>query len=155
MNVLIGFASMSGNTEEIMDIIKNQLEKKGCQIKLEEIETLNVQDIPNYDLVLIGSYTWGDGDLPYEAEEFYEDLDNVDLKGSICGCFGSGDTVYPAYCQAVNLFSEKLQERGANVFETLLKIEFSPDTREEVEECENYANSLYQWAEQELIISRR
>ncbi|MFT8322060.1 MAG: flavodoxin [Bacillus sp. (in: firmicutes)] len=151
MKVLIGFASMSGNTEEIMVIIKTTLEGKECTVDSMEIDTIEAASLGQYDLILLGSYTWGDGDLPYEVEDFYDELDAVTFPGIPAACFGSGDTDYPEYCKAVELLAEKLKERGLDVFEQLLKVELSPDTEEEVAACEQFASSLYEWAKMKEI----
>lgn len=146
MKVLIGFASMSGNTEEIMLILKEILEEKKCHVEVMEMDRIAVSSLTTYDLFLLGSYTWGDGDLPYEIEDFYDELETITLAGIPAACFGSGDTDYPEFCKAIELISDKLKERGADVFNDLLKIELSPDTDEAVEECKQFAHSVYNWA---------
>jgi len=77
MKVLIGFASMSGNTEEIMLILKEILEEKKCHVEVMEMDRIAVSSLTTYDLLLLGSYTWGDGDLPYEIEDFYDEYGNI------------------------------------------------------------------------------
>jgi len=66
VKVLIGYVSMTSNTEDIMIVLKNKLETLNCEIKVEELDFVPLQKLSAYDLVLFGSYTWGDGDLPYE-----------------------------------------------------------------------------------------
>jgi flavodoxin I len=61
-----------------------------------------------YDGILLGSYTWGDGELPFEAEDFYDQFDDLDLNGKVVGCFGSGDHAYPHFCAAVDIFQQKV-----------------------------------------------
>ena len=148
MKVLIGFASLTSNTEDIMMILKNKLEALNCEVAVEDLDLIPLQKLSQYDLVFFGSYTWGDGDLPYELEDMYEELDDVDLTGMSFGVFGSGDRFYPAFCQAVDLLADKVKERGADVFSSLLKIEFSPDSEEEVQECEKFAVGAYEWAKE-------
>lgn len=148
MKVLIRYVSMTSNTEDIMIVLKNKLETLNCEVKVEELDFVHLQKLSAYDLVLFGSYTWGDGDLPYELEDMYEDLDDVDLTGISFGIFGSGDRFYPAFCQAVDLLADKVKERGGDVFSSLLKIEFSPDSEEEVLECEQFAVGVYEWVKE-------
>jgi flavodoxin I len=136
--VCIIYASMSGNTEEIAEEIKTTLQED-FQIKLLDMENLDASTISLYDGILLGSYTWGDGELPYEAEEFYDQLDHLDLTGKVVGCFGSGDHAYPAFCAAVDQFQEKVTARGAVVVKEGLKIELAPDTEEEFEQCYLFA----------------
>lgn len=70
MKALIAFASMSGNTEDMAAILKQTLEGKGIETEMMEFDDTSAEDLSSYDYVMIGSYTWGDGDLPYEAEDF-------------------------------------------------------------------------------------
>ena len=79
--ILIAYASMSGNTEEISELIKSNLEPFGHDIGREEIEQLDIQKLVEYDGILLGVYTWGNGDLPYEVEDFYDEIESVDLTG--------------------------------------------------------------------------
>ena len=75
----------------------------------------------------------GDGELPFEAEDFHEDLENIDLSGKKVAVFGSGDTAYELFCEAVTIFEERLVERGAELVQEGLKIELAPEDEEDVE----------------------
>ncbi|MDI3412353.1 flavodoxin domain-containing protein [Bacillus sonorensis] len=78
---LITFASMSGNTEDIAMIIKDTFTEHSIDVEYMEMDDVDVDTLSEYDYILIGTYTWGDGDLPYEAEAFYEDVSSLVLKG--------------------------------------------------------------------------
>lgn len=84
--------------------------------------------------------------MPYDAEDFFAELNIVHLSGLPVACFGSGERYYPKFCAAVDSFAEKINERGGNVFDKRLKIELSPDCDEEILECEQFAEAVYQWA---------
>ncbi|MCD8500448.1 MAG: flavodoxin [Bacillaceae bacterium] len=137
--ILMAYASMSGNTEEILDLLKVSIEPFKHEIDVMEIEEIDVKDVLDYDAILIGAYTWGDGDLPYEAEDFYEELLTVDLTGKKAAVFGSGDTVYPKFCAAVDLFEARLKECNAQIIQDGLKVEFTPDTQSEKDRCIEFA----------------
>ncbi|MGE6631193.1 flavodoxin [Bacillus sp. NPDC077027] len=146
MKALITFASMSGNTEDIAMIIKNTLEENGVQVDLLEMDETEVTTLASYDYLFVGSYTWGDGDLPYEAEDFYDDVSSLQLNGVKAATFGSGDYGYPKFCEAVHTFREMLKTTGASVFEEMLKLELAPDTDEDVDCCKEFATSFLTWA---------
>lgn len=146
MKVFIGYASMSGNTEDIATLLQDVLSAKGCEVVMESLEDVNAEVMEEYDCVFIGAYTWGDGDLPYEAEGFYEELNGLTFHGKKAACFGSGDQEFPRYCEAVDLFAHKLVESGCSVFDEYLKIELAPETDEQVEECRQFAEKVYEWA---------
>ena len=140
-NILICFASMSGNTEDIADLIKSHLEA-GHEVHVEEIENIEASSLLEYDGVIIGSYTWNDGDLPYEVEDFYDDLAEVEMTGKPVAVFGSGDTAYPRFCEAVHLFEEQLQASGANMIVKGLKIEMNPDTEGDLAGCLEFSRQI-------------
>ncbi len=138
--VCVVYASMTGNTEEIANILSKNLE--AFEVEQVEMEQADAANLLAYDGILLGSYTWGDGELPGEAEDFFNQLDEVDLTGKIVGVFGSGDTVYEQYCAAVDQFQEKVKERGATIVGEGLKIELSPDDDEQLEKCNNFAKEF-------------
>lgn len=76
MHIAIGFVSMSGNTEDIVSIVQSELEQHDVNVTITELDRFVGEDLSRFDGLLLGSYTWGDGDLPYEAEDFVEELRN-------------------------------------------------------------------------------
>ncbi|MFS0788096.1 flavodoxin [Shouchella sp. 1P09AA] len=142
MRICLVFASMSGNTEDMAILIKQELEKEGIDVVMEEMDGYSVDQLINFDGVILGSYTWGDGDLPYEAEEFEEELVTLDLTAMPAAVFGSGDRIYPAYCEAVNLFEVTLQKAGATLICDSLKNEFEPKNEAEEEACRRFAQQF-------------
>ncbi|KAA6453061.1 flavodoxin [Bacillus swezeyi] len=144
---LIAFASMSGNTEDIAMIIKDVLTEHSFEVSCQEMDDVNIDSLSEFDYILIGTYTWGDGDLPYEAETFYEEVSSMDLKGKKAACFGSGDYAYPQFCEAVNTFYSMLEHTGADLFAETLKVELAPETDEDIECCKEFAASFIGWVQ--------
>lgn len=68
MRVLIGYISMSGNTEEIAEILKNVLVLKDCEVDMEYLDQIEAETMLAYDCAFIGTYTWGDGDMPHSHQ---------------------------------------------------------------------------------------
>ncbi|OEH91559.1 flavodoxin [Bacillus solimangrovi] len=151
-SILIVYASMSGNTEEILDVIKGRLEELNHDVTVEEIEDIEAESMLNYDAVLLGSYTWGDGELPYETEDFYDELDVVDISGKPVAVFGSGDTDYPKFCEAVDIFEFKLKECGAELIQQGLKIELAPESEEDKKKCITFAENVSTFFETKIDI---
>ncbi|MCM3783929.1 flavodoxin [Neobacillus mesonae] len=133
-NILIVYASLTGNTEEIAELIAEGVKKAGHNTVMKSAENCSADEMLKYDGTMIGLYTWGDGDLPDEFLDFYEELDELDLRGYKVALFGSGDTSYDLFCGAVDTAEAKLKERGAIVTEPSLKIEYSP-LDEEKKDC--------------------
>ncbi|WP_078379828.1 flavodoxin [Sutcliffiella halmapala] len=145
MKAFIGYVSMSGNTEDMANILKEVLLAKGWDVEMDCLDAIEVERILAYDCVFFGAYTWGDGDLPYEAEDFFEELNELELEGIHAACFGSGDHDYPKFCAAVDIMVEALAEKGCVVFNQTLKMELNPETDEDVAECQQFAEAVYEW----------
>ncbi len=142
-NCLIVYASMTGNTEEMAQYISEGIRETGVRVELKDILTAEPADLLNYNGVLLGAYTWGDGDLPDEFLDFYEEMDAVDLAGMTAGAFGSCDSSYEHRGQAVDLLIEKLSEVGAETDSDGLKIDLAP-TEAEIEGCRQFGRKFAQ-----------
>src|SRR5699024_8649813 len=142
-NVLLMYASMTGNTELMAEIIVEYIEKRGVNIDTRtfHFDPIDVEGLADYDAMLIGTHTWYDGDLSYEVEDFYEELDDVDISGMLCGVFGSGDSFYDSYGGAVDIMWKHLQELGATLVPQRLKVDLQPD-QEDVCSCQHFAGTF-------------
>lgn len=108
------FATITGNNEDVADIITEKFEKLGVDVAKEEISQADATEFNDVDICVVVPYTYDEGDLPEEGLDFYEDLQDLDLTGKIYGCAGSGDTFYDDdYCRAVTDFSNALKKAGA------------------------------------------
>lgn len=139
-SITILYASMTGNTEEIAEIIESYIEKQGIEVNRYQIgfDGFEVDQLFDTDGVLIGTYTDGDGDLPFEAEDIYDAIEQVDLTGIPFGLFGSCDSMYTFYGGAIDSFETLVKERGGNVVVPTLKIELFPEI-EDIKTCETFA----------------
>ncbi|SES30633.1 flavodoxin [Salisediminibacterium halotolerans] len=136
-NVLVVYATMSGNTEEIAELIEKGLVSEGCTVEKVEADDTTAEMISNYDAFLLGSFTWGDGDLPEESMDLYDELEAADLTGKSFAVFGSGDTSYEIFCGAVDELETIVKEQGGELVLDGLKIEDFPEG-EEVNETIEY-----------------
>lgn len=140
--IVLIFASMSGNTEIMAKAVFEGIREMGEDIKVIDImEGPDAHDLENYDGILLGAYTWGDGDLPDDFLDFYDEMSNINLTGKKAAVFGSCDSAYPNYGAAVDILIEKLKERGAEVYPIGLKIELSPGEEEE-EFCQTFGKEF-------------
>ena len=129
---LIIYTSLTGNTEACAEIVSAQLEEHGIDVTMEDVMLSEPEDFLDYDIVLVGSYTYGvDGVLPDEMEEFHEELAELDLSGKVYGLFGSGDDFYPVFCSAVDDFEEQFEKAGAVKGGTGVKVNLYPEEEDE------------------------
>lgn len=132
--ILILYASSTGNTEEIACLMQTYLNSKEFEVTQKNIELDNMEldSLLSYDGILFGTYTYDDGDLPFETAVFCDSLENLDLKGKVIGVFGSGDTAYSQFCEAVDLMKEKFEHLNATVIEQTVKVDLFPDSDEDL-----------------------
>jgi flavodoxin I len=128
--VLVVYASMTGNTEEMAEAIVEGAKEAGAEVVSKEAFDASAEELNDYDGIIIGAYTWGDGELPDEFLDFYEAMDSLDLSGKKAAVFGSGDTSYPIYCAAVDIIESKLKELGAEIAGECIKFEYNPSEEE-------------------------
>lgn len=127
-NVNIVFASMTGNTEEIAGLVQKEFENNGHDVNIYEAPEVGVSDFSDADILIVASYTYGQGDLPDEIQEFYDELEGASLSGKTYGVIGSGDTSYgDNFGKVVDLFDKALSKAGANKGTDNVKIEFDAD----------------------------
>ncbi|NIK78123.1 flavodoxin I [Paenibacillus castaneae] len=128
--ILVVYTSMTGNTEEMAEAITEGAKEAGAQVVSKEAFDASASELNDFDGIIIGAYTWGDGELPDEFLDFYEEMDGLDLSGKKAAVFGSGDTSYPIYCGAVDIVEAKLKEVGAEIVCECIKFEYNPTETE-------------------------
>lgn len=137
----IVYASMTGNTEEIADIVAEAFENLNIDVEIDECTQVDAEDFEDADICVIATYTYGEGDLPDEMEDFYEDLKELDLTGKIFGVCGSGDTFYDQYCKSVDDFEAVFEKIGATRGADSVKVEMAAE-EEDIENLEAFAKKI-------------
>src|SRR5690625_4784679 len=94
--VLVVYASQTGNTELMAEAMVDYLKAESCDviIKTFDFDWVEPEELLEYDAVLIGTHTWDDGAMPYEVEDCYEEVEEVDISGRQVGVFGSCNSYY-------------------------------------------------------------
>ena len=140
--VKIVYASMTGNTEGISEIIENQFIDAGLEVEREECTDVDPDFFEDADICIVATYTYGDGELPFEMEDFFEDLEDEDLEDKLLGVVGSGDTEYGEYfCQSARDFVEQFKKTGATEGAEMVEIENEADG-EDTERLQTFVDQL-------------
>ncbi|WP_207941732.1 flavodoxin [Enterococcus sp. DIV2402] len=135
------YASMTGNTEEIADIVAETMEDMGIEVEIDECTQVDASDFEDADICVVATYTYDDGHLPDEIMDFYDDLLELDLSGKIFGVCGSGDTFYDFFCKAVDDFEEAFIKTGAVKGAENVKVDLAAE-EEDIQNLEAFAKSL-------------
>lgn len=108
MKAAIIYSSITGNTLALAEAIYAEIKQRVNHVQLIPIDELDYQCLADYDLIAIGSYTWDNGDIPPEMDPLFCEMEEQDLKHVKTGVFGTGDSFYPYFCGAVDLFRDML-----------------------------------------------
>lgn len=123
MKACIVYTSTTGNTEEVATAIYNQLVSH-IDTDLMSIDNFELSTINMYDYFIIGTYTWGNGQLPTEMKALYQTIETHANKHLRTAVFGTGDRFYPFFCGAVDRFRDMLYEKTD--LAVTFKVELSP-----------------------------
>ncbi|USS88556.1 flavodoxin [Fructilactobacillus hinvesii] len=136
------FATITGNNEDIADIVTEGLEDLGVTVQETEISQTDAAELKDADIVVICPYTYDEGNLPEEGLDFFDDLSDLDLTGKTFGVAGSGDVFYQEfYNVAVDKFAEALANTGAKQGAPNVKINLDPDEAD-IETLDQFSKTL-------------
>jgi len=111
----IFYGSTMGNTEIVAQNIQEALGAENAD--LHNVASASVSDLQKYDHLILGTSTWGEGDLQDDWDIFISQLDKTDLSGKKIALFGLGDQeTYPdTFVDGMGTIYEKVIEKGAAV----------------------------------------
>jgi len=85
----IFYGSTSGATRRTAEKIRDLLGKK--QADLHDIKNIPGKELENYHNLILGTSSWGIGDMQDDWEDFFEKMGGLDLTGKKIALFGLGD----------------------------------------------------------------
>lgn len=127
MNILLTYTSMTGRNEKIAKYLADYLERQDADVTLEQIINTDAYELLEYDAVIVETYTHNDGQIPDEAQDFYEDLEDVDLKRTKFAVLGSSSKEHIHFGRAVDYFTMRLNSSNGDQVADSVKINQDPD----------------------------
>ena len=105
-----------GSTTGVTEDIANRIAEKIDGAEVFNIDG-NVDELENYDVLLLGTSTWGFGDLQDDWQAVLDDLANLNLAGKKVAYFGSGDqgTFTDTFMDGMAIINEEISKTGATV----------------------------------------
>lgn len=149
MKIAVVYTSKTGNTEELARIIYQFILEKRMNVHLFRIEQFSHKEIRDFDAVVIGTYTWGNGDIPLEMQELYHAFETQEVKHVITGVAGTGDSGYARFCGAVDEFRDMLYVR--TTLAVTLKVEITPQLKDH-DRCENFVKLILAALNRKILI---
>jgi flavodoxin I len=137
--ILLVITSMTGNTKTFIDFLKTYSERP---IVICEDFSRSIKD---YEKIGFGAYTWGNGKIPQRMKSYLiKHKDN--FRGKEVFIFGSGNSIYPRFCGAVDGINKIVSDCGAIVkgtFKFEQRFNKNDYTQEEIN---HLINTIKEWS---------
>jgi flavodoxin/succinate dehydrogenase/fumarate reductase-like Fe-S protein/ferredoxin len=114
MSILFG--SQSGNSEELAEKFAKRATDYDLDATVHDMDGFDLSALPGMKRVLIICSTWGEGEMPDNAEELWQQAsaDSAPkLPGVSFSVLALGDTSYEFYCESGKDWDDRLQQLGA------------------------------------------
>ena len=147
ITILIG--TMTGTAEMVAQEVQQALESAGHAATIQVMDNLDASVFGAGGTFLICTSTYGAGDVPDNAQAFFNSLETErpDLSAITYNVIALGDTTYKdTYCQGGKRFDQLLTELGAKRAGDILMHDASSGTLPE----ELAAQWVVPWVEQYL-----
>ena len=139
--ILVG--TITGTAEIVAEDVAPILKEAGFEVETLDMDGLTPDDVANKDIILICTSTYGQGDVPDNAMELYDALQNERpiLSKLRYGVIGLGDSTYAdTYNYGGARFDNLFQELGAQRVGEVMRHNASSDVLPE-EEAVVWANT--------------
>ncbi len=113
--VLIVYGSTRRKTARIAAVLGKTLEEAGISAVIKNVFETSPGELNEYPYVVLGSSTYGQGDLQQDFLRFELGMDDLDLTGCKAAVFGSGNSRYPFFAEAVDILEARLSILGARL----------------------------------------
>ncbi len=111
----IFYGSSTGNTETAANQIQQELGADNAEIK--EVKSANASDLESFSNIILGSSTWGIGDIQDDFDTFLNEIEKANLEGKKIAIFGLGDQdgYADSFVDAIGIIYETLENKGCEI----------------------------------------
>lgn len=108
----IFYGTTTGVTEDVAGRIAE---------KLEDVDVFNISGsedkLGDYEVLILGTSTWGFGDLQDDWQSALDGLSSLDLSGKKVAYFGTGDqsSFADTYIDGIGIIHEEIEKTGATI----------------------------------------
>lgn len=116
LTVNVFYGTQTGNSETVAEEVCDAIRAGGSNAVLASLDETEVDALTKMDYVLIVTSTYGEGEMPDNAEMFWEALKDTAaprLESLQFSVLALGDTAYDEFCEAGKQFDLRLEQLGA------------------------------------------
>lgn len=139
--ILIIFGSTTGNTEYMSNMIGGVFHNTDIATEVKDVANISLEELGGEeDVLLLGCPAYGHDtvELQEDFDEFFEKIEDVNLKGRRFAAFAPGDSTYEHFCGSVDKIEETMESLGAVKIADGLKVDGAP---------EDFEDDIREWAD--------
>ena len=108
----IFYGSSTGTTQGIAETIASKLGVPASDVI--DVSKMNADMVKEYEVLLLGTSTWGDGELQDDWYDGVKVLKGMDLSDKLVGLFGCGDSESSpdTFCDGMGILYGDLKNSG-------------------------------------------
>ncbi|MDE6715152.1 MAG: flavodoxin [Muribaculaceae bacterium] len=112
MKIGIFYGSSTGTTQSVAEKIAEKLGVNKDDIH--DVSKAEPSDVNKYDVLVLGTSTWGSGELQDSWYDYIAGLEVLDLKGKKIALFGCGDeSMSDTFNDGVGELYDRMKDTGA------------------------------------------
>lgn len=110
----IFYGSSTGTTQSIAETIASKLGIAATNVI--DVAKMTAEQIKGFDALILGTSTWGDGELQDDWYDGIKLLKAADLSGKTIALFGCGDSesYSDTFCDGIGLIYEEIKDSGCS-----------------------------------------
>jgi flavodoxin I len=131
MKALIVYGSLLGKTARIADLIGEALQENNIDTTVKDVRETNVFELSGYQLVILASSTWDDGQLQFDFRPFDLNVRKNNFSGKNFAIFVLGSHKYPHPFGAATILEETVKLIQGNLIIPTLTLDIDHDEPED------------------------
>jgi flavodoxin I len=111
--MIVIYGSTTGNCEDAAKKIASHFD----DVVVKEVTSVKSDELIQHKSIIMGSSTWGEGEIQEDFEPFLEEISSVDLSGYTIAIFGTGDgiTYSETFVDAMKYIYDAVVESGGKI----------------------------------------